>query len=156
MAIVQLTEDHKRLAEEVLKGTPKSKIAEIVGVHRATLYEWMKDPLWQRYLQDLSDAKDDARISRLQEVTMTSMELTEKYMRHMISILDQGDPALIAANLPTIDSLTSALKRVAELQTAIAGPSRGREGDRAPDSSERGRDIKGLLDRILTKEEPLH
>lgn len=158
MPIKALDERHKILAEELLKGTPRSKIAEMAGVDRTTLYTWMKDPLWQEYFEKLAGDLDEARGMRLLVTTMKIAEVTEAYLDFILGEMETKDPARIR-ELPGLDTITTALKRIAELERQDSRPSRpgatrdAPAGSKSAEAETRGRNVKDVLDRMLARTE---
>lgn len=159
MAIQALDERHKTLAEELLKGTPRAKIAEKVGVHRATLYEWMKDPLWQQYFEKLAQDMDEARGMRLLVTVMKMAEVTEAYLDFLLGEISTQDRDRIA-QLPGLDTISTALKRLVEVEridsgqpTKIARSDQGKETTVPPAAEKRGREVKSMLSRVLARGE---
>lgn len=160
MGLKTLNEKHKKLAEEMLKGTARSKIAEMLEVDRSTLYQWMKDPLWQRYFEKLASDLDEARGMRLLVTVMKAAEMTDLYLDHVIGELQSGDRERILA-LPGLDTVTQAMKRVVELERLDSGKptshQRTEKVDAPAETSERRERAKGVLNRVLDyEEESLH
>lgn len=158
MGIKALDERHKTLAEELLKGTPRSKIAEMVGVDRTTLYTWMKDPVWQEYFEKTAGDLDEARSMRLLVTTMKLAEVTEVYLDIILKAMQDGGASALP-DVPGLETITSALKRVAELErhdsrSARPGATRDQPASaKSREAEKRGRDVKGALDRILARTE---
>ncbi len=158
MGIKALDERHKTLAEELLKGTPRSQIAEQIGVDRTTLYTWMKDPLWQEYFEKLAGDLDEARSMRLLVTVMKLAEVTEEYLDIILKLMRDGGAAELP-NVPGLETITSALKRIAELERHDSRPARpGATRDTPADEKSRAAAARNdavisLLDRILERGE---
>jgi hypothetical protein len=158
MSIKVLDERHKTLAEELLKGTPRSKIAEMVGVDRTTLYTWMKDPLWQEYFEKLAGDLDEARGMRLLVTVMKIAEVTEAYLDIILKMMEEGGAEALP-NVPGLDTISTALQRIANLERQDSRPTRpGATKDtpaseRGKAAEQRGTQMKGVLDRILARTE---
>lgn len=152
-----LTEQHKKLAEEMLKGTQRSKIADDLGVDRSTIYAWMKDPVWQLYFEKLAQDLDEARSMRLLVTVMKAAEMTDLYLDHVIDVLKTGDVEAIN-RLPGLDTITTATKRIVELERLDSGKptshTRTTKTEEVPaEVADRRARTKGLLDRMLDHEE---
>lgn len=151
MGLKTLDERQKLLAEELLKGIPRTQIAEKLGVHRSTLYEWMKDPLWQQYFTKLADDLDEARSMRLLVTVMKAAEMTELYMDFVIGELQSKDRDRIQ-ELPGLDTITTALKRLADLQRSDAVAAPGAKAQASADakvSTKEASTFTDLLDRLV-------
>lgn len=116
MAIRRLEEKHRQLAEEILKGTTRTKIAEKLGVTRSTIYEWMKDELWQTYFDKLLGEVEAARRQRLLPVAMKAAELAEYGLdRATQQVIDKD------ADAPNLQTIVAALRVVIELERVDRG-----------------------------------
>ncbi len=116
MAIKRLEEKHRRLAEEILKGTPRIKIADMLNVTRSTIYEWMKDPLWRAYFAKLAEDMESTRQQRLFPVAMKAADAAEQALQNTIELLVAKDK-----NAPSLSTVVSALKTVVELERVDRG-----------------------------------
>lgn len=116
MGIRILDERHKKLAEHLLKGTPRTKAAEEIGVARQTLYEWMQDPMFQNYLEHLARDIEAARQQRLLPVNQAMVELALATIQRELDRITANDPD--AANLDTISQV---LKRLVETERLDQG-----------------------------------
>ena len=155
MAIKRLEEKHRRLAEEILKGTPRMKIADMLGVTRSTLYEWMKDDLWRAYFGKLAEDVESARQQRLLPVAMKAADAAEQAIQNALDLLVEKDP-----NAPSLTVMVSALKTVIELERVDRGqPSRisrlekGGEPDAKAVLSPAAQRLLGHLDDMVTAED---
>ncbi len=155
MAIRRLEEKHRRLAEEILKGTPRIKIAELLNVTRSTVYEWMKDELWQTYFDKLLGEVEAARRQRLLPVAMKAAELAEYGLdRATQQVIDKD------ADAPNLQTIVAALRVVIELERVDRGqPSsikRTETTGEAPDPkaqlSPQARRLLDNLDAMVTAE----
>jgi hypothetical protein len=117
---MRLNEDHKKLAEDLLRGTPVAQIARDLGKNRATLYTWMRDPTWLAYYAALAEEVSAARIQRLLPVSMKAAEAVECALSNAVTAMTNDDP-LIRAAAPGLDILTRALKTVVELERVDRG-----------------------------------
>lgn len=61
-----MTEKKAKALELMIKGIPISHIAEEIGVHRNTLYLWLREP-------DFKDAKKNAEEKLLDGIWLTSL-----------------------------------------------------------------------------------
>ncbi len=154
MALKILDERHKRLAEEMLRGTPRSTIAKDLGVDRSTLYVWMKDPLWQKEFTKQAEDLAEARKTRFVVTVMKAAEVTEVYLDYVLDELRTKDRDRIQT-LPGLDAISTALKRITEVERLDAGqPTSIREERGAtPAQAEEGKRIKQVLDRIVKNPE---
>lgn len=146
MAIRRLEEKHRQLAEEILRGTTRIKIADKLGVTRSTIYEWMKDKLWQTYFDKLLGEVEAARCQRLLPVAMKAAELAEYG-------LDRATQQVIAkdADAPNLQTIVAALRVVIELERVDRGqPSSIKRTETAGDApkAELSPQARRLLDNL--------
>jgi len=108
MAIEILTDRHRTLAEQLLLGTSRTKIAEQLGVARATLYEWMRDPLWQAYFQKLAAEREDAVSARMLVTIIRAGELMDAYLDRTLEALENAGtiqaPGVPVGSLPSLEA----------------------------------------------------
>lgn len=157
MPIRHLTEQHRTLAEEILKGTPRTQIAKDIGISRATLYEWMKDPVWQQYFHTLAREVEEARTQRLLPVSMRAAALMEAALDQAIGKVEGGD-----SDAPGLDTISQVVKRLIELERLDRGlPTQHtrQDGKRPPASRVEANDetserIRKFLDNMLSTDKP--
>ncbi len=116
MAIKRLEEKHRKLAEEILKGTPRITIADMLNVTRSTIYVWMTDPLWRAYFAKLAEDVESARQQRLLPVAMKAADAAEQALQNTIELLVAKDK-----NAPSLSTVIDALKKVVELERVDRG-----------------------------------
>ena len=126
MGIRTLEETHKRFAEMVLTGKPPTKreMAEQLGVDRSTLYHWMKDPLWKRYAEKLSEELEHARVERMSPLAFTGCEAVQACLANALQDLQSADSS-DRQRAPGLSTLVAAVKTIVELERTDRGkPSR--------------------------------
>lgn len=122
MGIRTLDETHKRFAEMILLGKPPTKReqAEQLGVDRSTLYNWAKDPLFQKYLEALSDELETARVERMSPLVFNACEAVQACLRNAIKDMESatdGD----RQRAPGLSTLVSAVRTLVELERVDRG-----------------------------------
>lgn len=120
MGIRTLTEEHKRFAEMVLTGKPPTKReqAEALHVDRSTLYNWIKDDLFQRYLVALSDELEAARVERMSPLVFTACDAVAASLSNAIADMQSADNKTRA---PGLSTLVSAVRTLVELERVDRG-----------------------------------
>jgi len=112
--IKTLDERHKKLAEAMLRGRSRTQLAEELGVTRATLYVWAKDPLFQKYAARLAEDMQAARMQRLLPVVMGLSEVVDaKIAFELQRVGEEGAPGLT--------TLVDCLRKVVELERVDRG-----------------------------------
>lgn len=153
----RLEEKHKRLAEEILKGTPRYKIAEILECSRATMYEWMKDPDWIAYFEHLAREVEVARQQRLLPVNMKVAEAVEVALDNAIGDMQSGDKERISRS-PSLHMLVEALKKITDIQRLERGlPTAHTKSEKADEKNREGAGTRlgRLLDQMVENDEGL-
>ena len=64
--VEQMTEKKAKALELMLKGTPISQIAEAIGLHRNTLYQWLKE-------DEFKEAKEKAENQLIDGIWLMAM-----------------------------------------------------------------------------------
>lgn len=140
MAIRVLGERHRRAAEELVRGTPKSRICQLVEISRPTLYEWLDDAVFQEYVAQLLADLEAARRQRLLPlITKNAEALEQALQRAADELADASRPVMPG----TIKVLADTFKLLNE-QDRLAGgqPTTITESRREPKPDE------ALLDRL--------
>jgi hypothetical protein len=122
MGIKALDERHKRFAEMMLAGKPRTmrERAEELGVDRATLYLWAKDELWLGYFDKLADDVHAARVQRLTPLVLNACDALGAALDNALADLTSGDPLRLAAS-PGLSTLSTVTKTLVELERVDAG-----------------------------------
>lgn len=126
MAIKVLDERHKRFAEMMLTGKPRTmrERAEELGVDRATLYLWAKDELWQGYYDKLADDVHAERVQRLTPLVLTACDALGAALENALQDLTSSTAEHVK-RAPGVSTLASVTKQLVELERVDAGkPSR--------------------------------
>jgi len=143
--IRQLDERHRTLAEELLKGTTKAKIAELLGINRQTIYDWMKDPLFVQYFNSLAREVQMARTQRLLPVTMKVAEVLEAALDRAQAEIETG-----AEGRPSLDAVSVVAKRLFELERNDRGlPTREEKAQSSKTDTASDERLLTALDRLV-------
>ncbi len=120
--IKQLTEEHRRLAEMVLTGKPRTmnQRAEALGVDRATIYRWMADTMWRVYFEKLCDDMEAARAQRLLPLVLAGADALECALGNAVQALNSPD-LKERAEAPNLKTLTDSLRTLVELERVDRG-----------------------------------
>lgn len=123
---MQLDERHRRFAEEKIKGTPLTKIADLVGVTRNTLYEWQKHPVWQAYYSALVTDVEKARAERLVPVIAKSVGLLGDLLDHYRAEVEtgtiiDGEGRPHRPDVPSIESVARVTEKLVGMQRVASG-----------------------------------
>lgn len=148
MGLKVLDERHKKLAELILKGTPRAQIAREIDVSRGTVYKWMEDELWQAYFNKLAEDVAAARKQRLMPVVTAATDALVTALHNATNDMNSGDVAIRAA-APPLDALTRAVKVVVELERVDQGqPSDIKESRASKERTPMSEGAKQLLDKL--------
>lgn len=138
MAIRTLDERHRKVAEELVKGTPRTKISELVEVTRQTINAWERDPVFIVYYQALVADVERARIERLTPMVESTAgllkEQVDTWRAQLREAVASGDPDVIGATMklmPSIESVAKVLEKLLDKQQA-AGAGRTGAAPRKP------------------------
>jgi transposase-like protein len=144
-----LTEQHKRVAEALLRGIHRTKIATDEGVNRTTLYRWLREPLFLAYYEALADEIESARTQRLIPVAMAAAEAVETALDNAVRALKSPNP-VERAEAPGLETLSRALKTVIELERVDRGKPSTVTESRLKKDDERplGKKAKELVDSL--------
>lgn len=152
-----IDERKKRLAEEILRCTPRTKIAEQLGVSRQTLYKWMQEPEWQYYFSKLVSEMEAARRMRLMPVVLKAVELLEAHLDYQLRLLNDPQAAPDERlQVERIGVVVDCLKKIHELEARDSGKPVG-EGTGADDSKDDGKPrkrtrLESFLDTLLEED----
>lgn len=148
MGIRTLDERHRRFAEEVIRGTPMTKIAEMVGVTRQTLYGWKEDALWQAYFEELARDVENARRERLTPAIEAALGLLVEQIAHHRTQLEGGT----STDLPSIKTVADVLATLVDKQRLEGGKptaiSRAERGD-SPEPGKKDAQLHGALGKMF-------
>lgn len=148
MPIRELTEKHKQLAEELLKGTPRAEAARKLGIGRSTVYTWLEDPVFVAYFRELVRDADAARSQRLLPVWNQAIELLSRLLQRSLDALDnpEAEPDNVP-NLNTVLTVFEKLNGIARLELGQPGSiSERRESEGT--KGKRDERIIALLDKL--------
>lgn len=158
--IKQLDERHKRLAEMIISGKPRTmgERAQELGVDRTTCYTWMKDDVWRKYFEKLCADMEAARMQRLLPLVLVGADALECALHNAVKAL-RGKSPEDRAEAPGLKTLTDTVRVLVELERVDRGkPSNIKESrqDRpaAPEDTPRRAQLLGVLDRMLETAEP--
>lgn len=154
-----LDERKRKLAEGILKGTPRTVIAKELGVNRGTLYEWAKDPDWQAYFENLAGEVEAARRKRLLPITMRAAEAMECALSNAIDAMLSTDlKARLGA--PRLETVAEVLKKIVELERLDTGKPTShtkteRKGEDPRKPSETESKLVKLVEELFDPKRPL-
>ncbi len=135
MGIKALDERHKRFAEMMLAGKPRTmrERAEELGVDRATLYLWAKDKLWQAYYDKLAEDVHEARVQRLTPLVLNACDALNAALDNAITDLNSSDVES-RKRAPGVSTLAGVTRTLVELERVDAGkPSSISRSERSDD-----------------------
>ncbi len=125
MAIKALDERHKKFAEMMLTGKPRTMKERAVelGVDRATLYLWAKDELWLKYYDKLAEALHEVRVQRLTPLVLNACDALGAALDNALADLVSNDDQRVARS-PDVKTLAGVTKQLVELERVDAGKPR--------------------------------
>lgn len=136
MGIKVLDERHKRFAEMMLSGKPrtmKERAAEL-SVDRNTLYTWAKDQLWQKYYDKLAEDVHAERVHRLVPLVLSACDALGAALDNAVDDLRSQDGDRMK-RAPSLSTLAGVTKQLVELERVDQGkPSRISKTERTNDS----------------------
>jgi hypothetical protein len=149
-----LDERHKVAGEALAKGVRPKKVAEMVGVVRGTLYDWMKDPMFKAYVENVRVEIEVQRRERLNPLIDKAAEAVQAVLDNAVRDLKSQDPEL-RLRAPTVSSLTESLRKLVDLERVERGQPntislQRREAERKEAEPQEGDDlVLGLLDTMV-------
>ncbi len=88
--IAQLSEEQRHLVELYARDPNPTKIAEILGVHRSTVYRRLDEPGVQDAIIELRIKLDGERNSKIEEAQDDALELISKQLKHHLAQAVEG------------------------------------------------------------------
>jgi len=82
----------RRATALIAEGSKLTDAAEALGVHRSTVHNWARDPVFKRYVEQLQRQESAERQSRWDGLRVKKLQILEKALEVTDKALEQRNP----------------------------------------------------------------